>query len=217
MNTHIIPTLFAQTPAELKKRIKKLAHLTYSIHVDCMDGAFVSAKSIPLKKMPQCSSLAKKCELHLMVENPEEYLMEAKRKGFKKIIVHVESMHSEQELKHSVQKIKQMGFETYVALNPETSIEKVIPALPLLDGILCMGVRPGKEHQKFIPSVYKKVVALKKIRPKINLQVDGGVNERTIKKLLSLGVTYFNVGSYIAHSADPKKALKKLNEVLNNR
>jgi len=73
-----------------------------------------------------------------------------------------------------------------------------------------MGVHPGKEHQSFIPGVYKKISQLRKSNKKIPIQVDGGVNERVAKKLARLNVNNINSGSYISTSEKPREIYNKL-------
>jgi ribulose-phosphate 3-epimerase len=93
----------------------------------------------------------------------------------------------------------------------ETKLNKIIPCVNKVDGILFLGVHPGREHQSFIQSVYKNISILRKFDKKIKIQVDGGVNPQVIIKLLKLHVDYINSGSFISNSENPKEAFKKLN------
>ena len=76
-----------------------------------------------------------------------------------------------------------------------------------MDGILFLGVHPGKEHQTLIPSTIKKVRELRKFNKKIKIQVDGGVNEKTAPKLFKAGANYLNSGSFTYNAKNPKGAL----------
>ena len=78
-----------------------------------------------------------------------------------------------------------------------------------------MGVHPGKEHQSFIPPVYKKISQIRKANKKIIIQIDGGVNEKNVKKLIKSGANYLNSGSYVSSSQNPKQALLHLNNLSN--
>lgn len=198
----IIPTVFAHNKKEFQLRFAKLLPISKSIQIDFMDGKFVKSRSISLNQIPNLKKFKNNFEAHLMAKNPEKYLSKLKQKGFKKVIFHVETA--------SPEKISS-SLELFVAINPETPIEKLIPFLPKVKGILVMGVHPGKEHQKFIPSVYKKISNLKRLNKKI--QVDGGVNEKVAKKLAKLKVDFVNIGSFISASENPKESLNKLTKV----
>ena len=179
-----------------------------NIQIDFMDGNFVNAKSVPLKDIPNLKKYDKNFEAHLMCLHPEKYLKKLKNKGFKKIIFHIEATKNPEK---TIKEIKKLKFISFIAINPETKIEKILPFLSKVSGILFLGVYPGKEHQKFILQVYKKIKKLKKINKKITIQVDGGINEKVAKKLAKLKVNIINSGSFISDSKNPKQMLKKLN------
>ena len=107
---------------------------------------------------------------------------------------------------------KKLYLNVWLAVNPETPIEKVLEFLNQVDGILFLGVRPGKEHQSFIPEVFNKIKFLRAARKKIKIQVDGGVNEKIAKKLAKLKVNFANSGSFVSDSENPKEAIRKLNQ-----
>ena len=145
-----------------------------------------------------------------MVKNPEKYITTLKQKGFKKVIFHYSSTKN---LEKTINIIKKNNLIPYIAINPIISIKKVLPYLKQVKGVLFMGVIPGKEHQSFLPGVYKKISQLRKLNKKIKIQVDGGANEKVIKRLAKLGVNYINSGSYISSSDNPKEQYKKLNSI----
>jgi len=202
----IIPTIFAHNKKEFQQRFEKLLPIAREFQIDFMDGRFVSAKSVRLRDIPILPS-NKNFEAHLMVENPEKYLVRLKKKGFKKIIFHVEATNEPEKI---IRRIRALGMKPMVAIKPENSLVN----LPKTSEVLFMGVHPGKEHQKFIPGVYKKISLLRKTNKDIFIQVDGGINSEVIKKLAKLKVNAVNSGSYIADSPDPRQTLKKLNSVI---
>jgi len=207
----IIPTLFAENKEEFKKRFEKLI-FAKNLHIDIMSGKFVKAKSISLSQIPNLKKYKINFEAHLMIQNPLPLIKKLKQKGFNKIIFHIESKNTEKTLSL----IKQNKLFSFIAINPETKLEKILPYLSKVNGVLFMGVHPGKEHQKFIPSVYKKISQLRKLNKKIKIQVDGGANDKTIPKLARHGVNNINVGSYISNSEAPRETLKKLNDLSAN-
>jgi len=205
----IIPTIFAHNKKEFSPRLKKLLPISKNLQIDFMDGKFVKAKSISLSSLPNLSRLNKNFEAHLMVINPQKRIPKIARLGFKKFIFHLSAAKNPEQV---IQRARNWKLSPWLALNPEVPISKVLPFLPKVDGILLMGVHPGREKQSFISSVYNKIKSLRKIS-KIKIQVDGGANKTTIPKLAKLGVNYINSGSYISNSNNPKKALKELNNL----
>ena len=206
----IIPTIFACNKKEFDERFKKLVPISKNLQIDFMDGKFVKAKSSALSQVPNLKKYRNNFEAHLMVFKSEKWIKKLKQKGFKKIIFHIESAKEPEKL---IEKTNSLKLSAYLAINPETPIKKIIPFLSNVEGVLFIGVHPGKEHQKFIPNVYKKINQLRKINRKIKIQVDGGVNFQNIKKLASLKVNYVNSGSLISEAGNPKQVFKKLNSI----
>ena len=156
----------------------------------------------------------KNFEAHLMLYAPERFIKLLKNKGFNKIIFHIESTNNPNQI---IEKIKELKLKAFIAINPETKLNKILPYINKVDGILFLGVHPGREHQSFIPSVYKNISNLRKFDKKIKIQVDGGVNPEVIIKLAGLRVNYINSGSYISESKNPKEAFKKLNYLFKSK
>lgn len=203
--THIIPTIFAHNKKEFEERLHKLLPISNCLQIDFMDGKFVKAKSVSLSDIPNLAKYHKKFEAHLMVKNPEKYFAALKKKGFKKIIFHIETASAPEKL---IQKIRSLKMNPMIAINPETSLNN----LPPNTDVLFMGVHPGKEHQQFIPKVYKKIRQFKKNNSKIFTQVDGGAVPAVIKKLARLKIDAVNSGSYISESTDPKETVRELSK-----
>lgn len=208
-----IPTIFAKNKKEFNERFKKILSVSNNIHIDIMDGKFVKAKSISIKEIPDLKKYKNNFEVHLMTVNPESYINKLKQKGFKKIIFHYESLKNHKEAEKVIQQIKKQNLATFIAINPETQIEHILPLTKQINGILFMGVRPGKEHQSFIPQVYKKIQQIKKLNKKIQVQVDGGVNLSVARRLSRLRVDAINSGSLIANAENPKEVFKKLSSI----
>jgi ribulose-phosphate 3-epimerase len=206
----IIPTVFAHNKREFNKKFNVLINVSNNLQIDFMDGKFVKAKSISLSSIPSLKKYKINFEAHLMVSDPEKHISKLKQKGFKKIIFHLESQEHSYDVEELIKKIKKHKLEPMIAINPETKVERVLPFLLQIKGVLFMGVHPGREHQKFINKVYKKIKLLKKIHKKTKVQIDGGANPGTIKKLAKMGVDYINSGSYISESKNPKGEFKKL-------
>lgn len=202
--SQIIPTIFSRNKKEFDERLKKLARISRSLQVDIMDGKFVKAKSVKISDIPK---LPKNhvFEAHLMVKNPEKYIKTLKQKGFKKIIFHFNSGDNVK----IIAMIKEAKMKAFIAINPEDKIKDFCYLLELVDGILVMGVHPGKEHQKFIQKTLNKIKEINKITNK-PIQIDGGVNLETIKSLKKAGVSIFNSGSFVSEAENPEKAINSL-------
>jgi len=211
----IIPTIFAKNKKEFNERFEKLILVSNNLHIDIMDGKFVKAKSISINQIPNLKKYKNSFEAHLMVLNPEKYIRKLKLKGFKKIIFHYESLKDYTEVDKIIREIKNLNLTPFIAINPKTKIEHIVPFVNKTGGLLFMGVRPGKERQSFIPEVYSKIKQLKKLNKKIQFQVDGGVNFQVVKILSNLGVSAVNSGSLIANAKNPEEVFKKLNLILN--
>lgn len=210
---HIIPTVFSTNKKRFDERFSNLVKIAKEIQIDFMDGYFVKNESILFKQIPNLKKYKINFEIHLMVRNPGKYIEEAKKIGFKKIIFHYEALWNNEKCLSLIKKIKSQGMQAFIALNPETSASKIIPLLNDVDGVLLMGVHPGAEHQELIPRIHNKIKEIRKHNKNIQIQIDGGVNLETLKKLRDSGATIFNSGSFISNSNNPKAALKQLENV----
>lgn len=227
MKTEIIPTILVNTFEEVKEKIKAVGKYVNWVQLDVMDGVFVNNETWPHSVVPGIAKRGKaysqeieklkklntkvKIEAHLMVQNPEEEFDEWLRVA-DRIIVHFESKITSRELgireliKKAAKKKKGFG----LALNPETHYAVATPFLKDLDLVLLMTVQPGWGGQEMKSWVLEKAEALRKIWPKGNIEVDGGVNNENIGKIKKSGVNLICVGTYIYRSKDIGRAIKNL-------
>lgn len=210
----VIPTVFAHNKKEFDLRFRKLVKISRDIQIDFMDGKFVKSKGIRISDIPVLKRYGARFEAHLMMRNPEKYIEKLKEKGFSKIIFHVEAGDAE-KIGDVIDLIKKNKMKAWIALNPGTGIKKILPFMGRVDGILFMGVYPGKEHQKFVNSVYRKIRNFRKENSRIKIQVDGGVNLESASRLKKIGVNYVNSGSFIFEAENPGKALSELKKKFN--
>ena len=204
---NIIPAILARNKKEFNEQLENVQSISKNIQIDFADGRFVNSKTLVLNKIPDLNKYKNNFEAHLMVKDPEKYFSQLKKKGFKKIIFHYEAIKKPEEI---ISKARSLKLETWLAINPETEIKKILPYLNLIDGILIMGVRPGKSGQRFIPLTISKIKQLRKLNKEIKLQIDGGVNFKIARKLKNLGVNNINSGTLITKSENPREILKKL-------
>ncbi len=212
--SRIIPAILARSKKEFNEQFNKLLPITQNLQIDLMDGKFVKQKSIYLNKIPDLKKYNKEFEAHLMVKNPIALVSTLKQKGFRKIIFHYESYKKEKMIEKTIALIRENNMDVWLALNPETETEKISPYLDKIDGVLIMGVYPGKSGQEFIPETLKKIKKLRK-KSRIKIQIDGGVNEKTAPLLFKAGADYLNSGSFVSNAKSPGDAINQLEKAFN--
>lgn len=152
--------------------------LTDYIHFDVMDGNFVSDYQLPVTELRNLIQISKKKnDVHLMVEHPLAYIDAIKDLPIEQIAVHVEI---EDNLKEIFTLLKENNIKCSLAVDLDTDIKKVTPYLPFIDTILIMTVKAGKGGQAFSSSALEKMPF---IPGNINIELDGGINNLTVKKL----------------------------------
>ncbi|PKD44095.1 ribulose-phosphate 3-epimerase [Rhodohalobacter barkolensis] len=185
-------------------------------HCDIMDGHFVPNISYgpgivgAVRKSVPDSFL----DVHLMIENPDNYIDDFADAGSDLISVHYEACP---HLHRTIQSIKQNGCMAGVVINPATSTDLLRPILPDVDLALIMSVNPGFGGQKFIQSSYRKVQELKQIRSELNaeflIEIDGGVGTKNISKLVETGVDVLVAGSSVFKAEDIPERISELNSL----
>lgn len=211
--TKISPSILSADFSRLGEEIKNIekAGADY-IHIDVMDGSFVPNITIGnevVKSLRQVSTLP--YDVHLMINNPDNHIKAFAEAGSDIITIHAEaSIH----LDRSLALIKSFGKKAGVSLVPSTHEDELDYVLEKLDLILVMTVNPGFGGQKFLSSQLKKIENIrKKIEKsgkKIELEVDGGINEETAKLVTSAGADVLVSGSYIFGSKNYAEAISKL-------
>ena len=187
------------------------------IHIDVMDGHFVPNITIGPAIV---SSLRKVTDLpfdvHLMIENPEKFIEAFAAAGSDMITVHVEAADN---LHRTVALIKEQGIKAGVSLNPATPLSRIEQVIEDVDMLLVMTVNPGFGGQKFIenmlPKIKKAREMIRSIAPGVLLEVDGGVTLDNIKQIADAGTDIFVAGSSIFGSADYRKTIAKMKEIIN--
>ncbi len=186
------------------------------IHIDVMDGHFVPNITIGPSVV---ESLRKTTDLtfdvHLMIENPDDFIGDFYKAGADIITVHQEaSIH----LHRTIQKIKSYGLKAGVSLNPATPAGTLKEIIRDVDMVLLMSVNPGFGGQSLIENVKYKFYELKKLLDEykldIDIEIDGGVNSSNLDKVLSWGANVIVAGSAIFHAEDIVSETKKFKEII---
>lgn len=186
-------------------------------HIDVMDGKFV--KNNTAERMREYTEYIKqiattKVEVHLMVEDVESYVKSYIDMEVNSITFHLESLKKEEERLKLISYIKDCNIQVGLSINPKTPIEQIYPYLPYLHKVLIMSVEPGEGGQKFLPETIEKIQKLNKFSAQngldIDIEVDGGINDKTAKQAIEAGTNILVAGSYIIHSKNYKEAIKTL-------
>jgi ribulose-phosphate 3-epimerase len=209
----IAPSILSADFARLGEEIKdvEIGGADY-IHVDVMDGHFVPNITIgPLIVEAIRPITALPLDVHLMIENPDQYIEAFAKAGADYITVHVEAC---KHLHRTIHFIKSFGVKAGVVLNPATPVETIQHVLSDVDMVLLMSVNPGFGGQAFIPEVTQKIKTLRRMIDEkglqIEIEIDGGVNEVTAKLCIEAGATVLVAGSAIYNQKDRAKAIAAL-------
>ncbi len=206
MKMQIAPSILSADFGKLNEEIAEVEPYVDMLHVDVMDGHFVPNITIgpPVVRRIK-SKLPLDC--HLMIENPEQYVEDFVKAGAASITVHQEACP---HLHRVIAQIKALGVRAAVSLNPATPVEEIRHVLDDVDMVLVMSVDPGFGGQSFIPEALGKIREIREIKPDLDIEVDGGVNDETSKQCIEAGANILVAGSYIFKSEDRRAAIESL-------
>ena len=204
----VAPSLLAADFSKLREEIQEVeSYGAEYLHLDVMDGNFVPNISFGA---PVISSIRKHSNLvfdvHLMVENPDRFIKDMVDAGADVITVHTEAT---KHLNRTIQLIKSYGKKVGVALNPSTPLDVIKYDLKDIDMVLIMTVNPGFGGQAFIEGMLQKIRDLRSIDSNIDIQVDGGINDKTSKLVKEAGANILVAGSYL-FKGDYKQKIESL-------
>lgn len=208
------PSFLSSDFSKLKEEIISVNNAKW-LHFDVMDGKFVSNKTydhLMVKEVKEYSNQF--FDVHLMIEEPEQYIDEYIKAGADLITFHYEATNNPLDL---IRVIKKTGKKAGISIKPETNIEVLDYLLKELDLILIMSVEPGKGGQKFLPNSSDKISYLNKKRLENKydflIEVDGGINLETAKTVRESGCDVIVVGSFLFNRNDRKTLIEELENV----
>jgi len=216
----IAPSILSADFSKLGEEIRAVEEAGADwIHVDVMDGHFVPNITVgPLivKAVKKVTKLP--VDVHLMIENPQNYIEDFIKAGADYVSIHVEEGY---HLDRTLNRIAEMGAKPGLAVNPATPISSVESVLDIVEMVLIMTVNPGFGGQKFIPYCKDKIQELKKringSKRDVLIEVDGGVKNNNIGELAGLGADVFVAGSAIFGSEDYQKTISEMKQAVQNR
>ena len=198
--TEIIPGILEKEWSEIEKKVEIIRPFVKTIHVDLLDGKFAQNTTFADPKPFEKYTKDIFFELHMMVDDPIIYLKPWADAGFRRFIGHVEKMPDQVAFVAQGQAFGEVG----LAVDAQTSVDKINVSFADLDCLLVMTVQAGFSGQKFIYDNLEKVKALRS-KTTIPIEVDGGINEQTILRAKEAGATRFIATSYLFHATDPQK------------
>ena len=210
-NIIVSPSILSADFANLQSEVEELEKAGADwIHVDVMDGHFVPNLTIGapvVKAIKPHTNIP--LDVHLMIENPQNYVDDFVKAGANIITFHYEA--TKELTEDVISHIKSQDVLVGLSIKPKTRPEEILEYLLMVDMVLIMTVEPGFGGQSFIKECAEKIPVIKQNAPEnLIIQVDGGINEQTAKTCKELGANSLVAGSYIFKSPDMEDAIKSL-------
>lgn len=204
----IAPSLLAADFSQLGKEVESVEAAGADwLHVDVMDGHFVPNITVGAPIVKAVRAITKlPLDVHLMIENPENFIADFAQAGSDYLTVHVEACKA---IGKTMNTIKSFGMKAGCALNPETSLSAIRELLDQIDMVVLMTVNPGFGGQSFIESVLPKVSQLRGIWDG-DIEVDGGVDRSVAKRTVDAGANILVAGTAVFGKIDRKEAIRAL-------
>ena len=204
----IIPAIIAKSQEELDELLSKVTDIVEIAQLDVMDEKFVPNTSLFFDfKLPKTSCLF---EAHLMIEEPEIWI-ENNWQKVDTILVHYESCNDPKSI---ISNVKNKGKKVGFVLNPETSIQNLSDFIDDIDQVLIMTVNPGFYGSPFLPEMLDKITELRNMKPDLDIEVDGGVTDKTISLVDKAGANMFVSGSYIMKAKSVGYSINSLKKLI---
>lgn len=216
MSVIISPSVLSCDFANVQRDVEMINNSSADwFHIDVMDGVFVPNISFGFPVIQAIKKHATKpLDVHIMIVNPDQFVEEFAKVGTDILTVHYEACT---HLHRTIQLIKSHGMKAGIALNPHTNVNVLEDVIADLDLVLIMSVNPGFGGQKFIENAVEKVGKLKQLissnNSKALIEVDGGVNLETGKRLVAAGADALVAGSFVFNSENPTNTIQALKEL----
>jgi len=196
----VVPGILANNITILRSEISTLAPAADFTQIDIVDGKFCPGETVKVTDLQTADLVDTVAELHLMVVDPAQYIADAVRLGFKRLLFHWEAVDDPQTL---ISAVRSAQLEVGIAINPATDAALLKKYLNKVDAVLIMSVNPGMQGNAFLPATLSKANILKNLNFKVELGIDGGIKQENIQKVARAGFDYAVVGSAISQSKNP--------------
>ena len=209
----IAPSILSADFVNLERDIRRVSTADW-LHVDVMDGAFVPNITIGVpvvKSIRKCTDMF--LDVHLMIDKPGRYVESFARAGADLLSIHLEADHPTR-IAEALRIMEECGVKRAVALRPITKAEAVLPYLEQLDMVLVMTVEPGFGGQAFMEGQQETIrqvrALIDQLNPNCRLEVDGGINPETAKRVVEAGADTLVAGSSVYGAPDVALAIESL-------
>jgi len=206
----LAPSILSADFSKINDEIRQVEKYSDLIHVDIMDGIFVPPTTVDSNFVRKIKTKVP-LDVHLMVHEPgDSYIKGFIGAGAYSITIHEEACKNPER---QINFIKMNKIRAAISIKPKTPLEKIKKYLDMVDMVLIMTVEPGWAGQKFMAETMPKIKELRKLKPKLDIEVDGGINPMTIRAAYDEGANVFVAGNAIFGQKDRVKAI---NDMLNS-
>lgn len=212
MEPIVCPAILASSADEYRKQIEQTVHAPVRLHIDLTDGTLTPGSTIRPDEVWWPGGM--RADMHVMYKRPFEHAELLMDLGPQLIIVHAEA---EGEFAKFAKRAHRRGVEVGVALQAQTPVSVILPALELIDHVLIFSGSLGEFGGHADLTLLDKVKALHSKKPSLEIGWDGGVNTDNISQIAAAGVTVLNSGGFIQKSDDPVRAFHQLSEAIAGR
>lgn len=223
MKAGIIPAVIPKSFEDILDAERKVRELVPIFQIDLVDGIFAKPASWPfiaeLENKEEyvnmfLNEILLEFEVDLMVKDVEPWIQFLIDLGTQRFIFHFDAIKSEDEMLRYMGAVKESGKDVGIAVTINDNPRKLKNLIPYLDVIQCMGIKEvGKQGEPFTNEVYDLMDTIKTLYGEVRLSVDGGVNEKNIKKIMEYGANTVVIGSAIFHDGEVEKNIKKLQDL----
>ncbi len=209
MERIISPSILSADFGKLAEDVKRVtdAGAKY-VHIDVMDGHFVPNLSMGpcvIKSLRKLSDAF--FDVHLMIENPDKYIQSFADSGADLINFHYEASENPE---NTIKLIKDLGKKVGITIKPDTPLDKILPFAEMVDMVLIMTVHPGFGGQTLIYECLDKIKELRQKYPKLDIEIDGGVNLENIKTVVESGANIIVAGNAVFRAKAPETVIKEM-------